>query len=61
MADNHNQNTFKKFNEEYDVLAQQILRQVELHLRDNKERILREVKERRSIEMAECKPVRRNI
>ena len=28
VADSHNSNVLKKYNEEYDILAQQILRQV---------------------------------
>ena len=51
----------KKFNEEYDTIAQQIIRQVELHLRDNKERFMKEIKDRRASELAEAKPIRRNI
>ena len=51
----------KKFNEDYDTIAQQIIRQVELHLRDSKERYLKEIKDRRAVELVECKPIRRNI
>ena len=61
MSNGHNAETLRKFGEDYDNLAQQIIRYVEVRLRENKERIMREMKERRTVDMAESKPITRNI
>lgn len=61
MVETHNGGVLKKFNDDYDNLAQQIIRTVETHLRENKERLLNEIRERRNMDLAECKPIRRNM
>lgn len=61
VSGGHNSETLRKFNQDYDNLAQQIIRYVEVRLRENKERILKEMKERRTVDMAETKPISRNI
>lgn len=44
MVETHNSAVLKKFNDDYDNLAQQIIRTVETQLRDNKERLLNEIR-----------------
>lgn len=44
VANTHATNSLRKFNEDYDNLAQQILRYVELRLKENKEKVIREIK-----------------
>lgn len=44
MVESHNAGVLKKFNDDYDSLAQQIIRNVEIQLRDNKERLLNEIR-----------------
>lgn len=61
MVDGHNGAVLKKFSDDYDNLSQQILRQVETQLRENKERLLSEIRERRNMDLAECRPIRRNM
>lgn len=61
MVEKHNTKTIQKFNEDYDTISQQIVRQVELHLREQKERYLREIKNKRGEETHEVKMARRNI
>lgn len=61
MIEKHNTKTIEKFNEDYDTLSQQIIKQVELHLRDRKEQYLSEIKHKRSEETDEAKSIRRNI
>jgi hypothetical protein len=61
MVEKHNTKTIQKFNEDYDTISQQIVRQVELHLREQKERYLREIKNKRGEETQEVKLARRNI
>lgn len=61
MVEKHNAKTIQKFNEDYDTISQQIVRQVELHLREQKERYLREIKNKRGEETQEVKLARRNI
>lgn len=44
MVESHNSGILKKFNDDYDNLAQQIIRNVENQLKENKERMLREIR-----------------
>lgn len=44
MVDGHNSGLLKKFSDDYDNLAQQIIRNVETNLRENKQRLLTEIR-----------------